>query len=72
MDALYGEGVVIKRSFTVGGTGGIGKSEGAKAEVQVGGELGDESPGTRTSLHARIEGMLSAKENRLEAWGQLV
>ncbi|WP_046246152.1 hypothetical protein [Hymenobacter terrenus] len=70
MDALFGEGVVVKESTTVGGT--IGAEKVVKGEFQMGGESGKESPGTRTSLHARLEGILSAKENLLEVWGELV
>ena len=70
MDALYGEGVVVKESTTIGGT--IGAERGVKGELQLGGESGTEAPGTRISLHGNLEGMLTAKENRLEAWGQLV
>ena len=69
MDALYGEGVVMKESTTIGGTLGLEKEKTAKGEIQYGTESGKESPGTRTSLHGRIEGIISAKENRLEAWG---
>lgn len=70
MDALYGEGVVMKESTTIGGT--IGAEKVVKGELEVGAEFGKEAPGTRTSLHARLNGMLIAKENRLKAWGQLV
>lgn len=70
MDALFGEGVVVKESTTMGGT--VGAEKVVKGELQLGTESGKEAPGTRTSLHGRLEGMLSAKELRLEAWGQLV
>lgn len=70
MDALYGEGVVVKESATIGGSLGMDKN--VKSELQVGAEFGQEAPGTRTHLHARLEGTLSAKENRLEAWGELI
>jgi hypothetical protein len=72
MDALFGEGVVVKESTTMGGTVGVEKEKIVKGEIQYGNESGKESPGTRTSLHGRLEGMLSAKEHLLEAWGQLV
>jgi hypothetical protein len=70
MDALFGEGVVLKENTTMGGTFGAEKV--VKGELQASHESGKESPGTRTSLHGRIEGMLSAKENLLEVWGELI
>ena len=59
MDALFGEGVIVKDNTTIGGTFGAEKV--VKGELQAGTEFGKESPGTRTTLHARIEGMLTAK-----------
>ena len=70
MDAVFGEGVVMKESTTIGGT--VGAEKVVKGELQLGTESGKESPGTRTHLHARLFGMLSAKEHLLEVWGQLV
>lgn len=70
MDALFGEGVVVKESTTIGGT--LGAEKVVKGELQVGGESGKEAPGTRTSLHGRLAGTLSAKEHLLEVWGELV
>ena len=70
MDALFGEGVVVKENTTIGGT--VGAEKIMKGELQAGTEFGKESPGTRTTLHARIEGTLSAKEGKLEVWGDLV
>ena len=70
MDALFGEGVVVKESTTIGGT--VGAEKVVKGELQAGTEFDKEAPGTRTSLHARLAGTLSAKEHLLEVWGQLV
>lgn len=70
MDALFGEGVVIKKTLTLGGT--LGAEKVVKGEVQAGAELSQDAPATRITLHAKIEGMLSSKENRLECWGELV
>ena len=70
MDALYGEGVVLKENTTIGGS--LGAEKLVKGDVQVGTEFGKERPGTRTTLHGRLEGILSAKENLLELWGTIV
>jgi len=70
MDALYGEGVVVKESTTIGGT--LGAEKIVKGEVQAGAEFGKEAPGTRTTLHAQMEGLLTVKKNLLDAWGELV
>lgn len=70
MDALYGEGVVMKESTTIGGT--IGAEKIFKGEVQAGMESGKEAPGTRTTLHGRLEGLLTAKMKLVEAWGEIV
>ncbi|HEX8657736.1 MAG TPA: hypothetical protein VF690_09395 [Hymenobacter sp.] len=70
MDALYGEGAVIKQNTTIGGT--LGAEKVVKGEFEASTEFGKEAPGTRTSLHARLEGLLSAKNNQLEVWGHLV
>jgi len=70
MDAVFGEGVVVKKSASIGGT--LGAEKGVKGEVQAGAEMGQESPGTRTYVHALIEGILSAKEQKLEVWGQVM
>ena len=70
MDVLFGEGVTNKFGATLGGN--IGVEKGVKGGLEAGAEASQESPGTRTTLHARIEGMLSANEGKLEAWGQMV
>ena len=70
MDILFGEGVTNKFGATLGGN--IGVEKGVKGGVEAGAEASRESPGTRTTLHARIEGRLTAKEGRLEAWGNIV
>ncbi len=70
MDAVFGEGVVVKKSASIGGT--LGAEKGVKGEVQAGAEMGQESPGTRTYVHALIEGTLSAKEQLLEVWGRVM
>lgn len=70
MDALFGEGVVVKESTTIGGT--LGAEKVVKGEIQGGMEFGKEGPGTRTTLHARLEGLLTSKRNLLELWGELM
>jgi hypothetical protein len=70
MDALYGEGVVMKESTTIGGT--VGAEKIVKGEVQAGAEFGKEAPGTRTTLHGQLEGLLTTKMNLVEVWGHLV
>jgi hypothetical protein len=69
MDALFGEGVVNKQTATLSGTLG---NEKPKAELQGGIEVGQDKPGTRTTLHARLEGMVVHKDKLLECWGTLI
>lgn len=70
MDALFKEGVTQKKSITIGTT--MGEEKPAKAELSTGLELGEEGPATRITLHARLEGMLVAKDKDLSCWGILV
>ena len=70
MDILFGEGVTNKFGATLGAN--VGVEKGVKGGVEGGLEASQESPGTRTTLHARIQGMLSANEAKLEAWGDRV
>jgi hypothetical protein len=70
MDVMFGEGVIKKNTAKVNGN--VGAEKVAKAGVDIGIEVGEERPGTKTVLHARLSGMLSAKEGLLEAWGDMV
>lgn len=70
MDILFGEGVTNKLGATLGAN--VGVEKGVKGGIEGGLEASQEAPGTRTTLHARIEGLLSAHEGKLEAWGSRV
>lgn len=70
MDAVFGEGVVVKESTTLGGT--IGAEKIAKGDLQLSRESGKEAPGVRTYLHGSLQGMLSAKEKLVEVWGEII
>lgn len=67
MDIVFGEGVVFKNGAKVGGN--IGAEKVVKGGLDIGLELNEERPGTRTIIHARIQGMLNAQNGNLEAWG---
>ena len=70
MDALFGEGVIIRENTTYGGTLGVDKI--VKGELQGSKESGRERPGPRTTLHARIHGTLNANLDLLDVWGRLI
>ena len=70
MDAVFGGGIVYKESAKVGGN--IGAEKVVKGGVDTSIELAKETPSTRTYIHAHIEGMLSANEGKLEAWGRIL
>ena len=70
MDAVFGEGVVIRENTTYGGSLGIDKI--VKGELQGSKESGRERPGTRTTLHERIHIKLQASIELLDAYGSLV
>lgn len=70
MDVVFGEGIVYKESAKVGGN--IGAEKVVKGGLDTSIELAKETPSTRTYLHGHIEGMLSANEGKLEAWGRIL
>jgi hypothetical protein len=69
MDIVFGQGIVQRNGVKVNGA--IGAEKVVKGGLDVGVESSIDTPGPITSIHARIEGILSANEGKLDAWGKM-